>query len=180
MKKRMNRHRKQLGFTIVELLIVIVVIGILAAITVVAYNGIQDRAQRAKITSDLRNIENAINMARADRATVLGIITGNFGTAGACVSKPSGTDFAALARTDACWTQYLTTLDRISTAGGQNVRNLVDPWGRPYFIDENENEGGTTNCTKDSIGAYKNPNVSTDWTPMTGTRILVANSAPTC
>lgn len=32
------------GFTIVELLIVIVVIGILAAITIVAYNGIQTRA----------------------------------------------------------------------------------------------------------------------------------------
>ena len=31
---------KQRGFTIVELLIVIVVIGILAAITIVAYNGI--------------------------------------------------------------------------------------------------------------------------------------------
>ena len=33
------------GFTIVELLIVIVVIAILAAITIVAYNGIQDRAK---------------------------------------------------------------------------------------------------------------------------------------
>jgi prepilin-type N-terminal cleavage/methylation domain-containing protein len=33
--------QKQRGFTIVELLIVIVVIGILAAITIVAYNGIQ-------------------------------------------------------------------------------------------------------------------------------------------
>lgn len=32
------------GFTIIELLIVIVVIGILAAITIVAYNGIQSRA----------------------------------------------------------------------------------------------------------------------------------------
>lgn len=29
------------GFTIVELLIVIVVIGILAAVTIVAYNGVQ-------------------------------------------------------------------------------------------------------------------------------------------
>ena len=34
----------QLGFTIVELLIVIVVIGILAAITIVAFNGVQQRA----------------------------------------------------------------------------------------------------------------------------------------
>lgn len=44
---------KQKGFTIVELLIVTVVIGILAAITVVAYNGIQNRAQNAALLSDL-------------------------------------------------------------------------------------------------------------------------------
>lgn len=44
---------KQSGFTIVELLIVIVIIGILAAITIVAYNGIQDRAKTAALMSDL-------------------------------------------------------------------------------------------------------------------------------
>lgn len=38
------RGREKSGFTIVELLIVIVVIGILAAITIVAYNGVQRRA----------------------------------------------------------------------------------------------------------------------------------------
>ena len=37
----------QLGFTIVELLIVIVIIGILAAITIVAFNGVQDKAKIA-------------------------------------------------------------------------------------------------------------------------------------
>lgn len=41
----LNNKIKQSGFTIVELLIVIVVIGILAAITIVAYNGIQNRAK---------------------------------------------------------------------------------------------------------------------------------------
>jgi len=40
------------GFTIVELLIVIVVIGILATITVVAYNGIQTRAVNSKNVSE--------------------------------------------------------------------------------------------------------------------------------
>lgn len=41
------------GFTIVELLIVIVVIGILAAITIVAYNGVQNRANDTTVQSNL-------------------------------------------------------------------------------------------------------------------------------
>jgi prepilin-type N-terminal cleavage/methylation domain-containing protein len=45
--------KKQHGFTIVELLIVIVVIGILAAITIVAYNGVQNKAKIATVSTDL-------------------------------------------------------------------------------------------------------------------------------
>jgi prepilin-type N-terminal cleavage/methylation domain-containing protein len=46
---------KQKGFTIVELLIVIVVIGILAAITVVAFNGVQQRAENQKTIVAVKN-----------------------------------------------------------------------------------------------------------------------------
>ncbi|MDN5275853.1 MAG: prepilin-type N-terminal cleavage/methylation protein [Candidatus Saccharibacteria bacterium] len=48
-----KKIQTQKGFTIVELLIVIVIIGILAAITIVAFNGIRDRAVTAAIQSDL-------------------------------------------------------------------------------------------------------------------------------
>jgi prepilin-type N-terminal cleavage/methylation domain-containing protein len=46
-------YKRQRGFTIVELLIVIVVIAILAAISIVAYNGIQDRARASAASSAL-------------------------------------------------------------------------------------------------------------------------------
>jgi len=45
--------RKQTGFTIVELLIVIVVIGILAAITIIAYTGVSQKAVEAGVKSNL-------------------------------------------------------------------------------------------------------------------------------
>ena len=52
------------GFTIVELLIVIVVIGILAAITVVAYTGIQQRARVAVLMSDLEQAQTQLEVDR--------------------------------------------------------------------------------------------------------------------
>jgi general secretion pathway protein G len=52
--------RRQAGFTIVELLIVIVVIGILAVITIIAYNGIQSRANDSKTRTAANQLEKAI------------------------------------------------------------------------------------------------------------------------
>jgi len=57
--------KQKSGFTIVELLIVIVVIGILAAITLVAYNGISKRATIASMRSDLANAAKQLNLTKA-------------------------------------------------------------------------------------------------------------------
>lgn len=48
-------HKKTVGFTIVELLVVIVVIAILASISIVSYNGITNRAKETALKSDLQN-----------------------------------------------------------------------------------------------------------------------------
>lgn len=55
------------GFTIVELLIVVVVIAVLATVAVVAYNGIQQRARDARRISDIGHIDTAIKLFIVDK-----------------------------------------------------------------------------------------------------------------
>jgi prepilin-type N-terminal cleavage/methylation domain-containing protein len=61
-----NSSRPSSGFTIVELLIVIVVIGILAAIVIVAYNGVQNNANTAAVKSSLKTMFTRIQAYQAD------------------------------------------------------------------------------------------------------------------
>lgn len=62
--------KRTYGFTIVELLIVIVVIGILAAITIVAYNGIQDRARASTLASALSQAAKKLAVYQVDNPDV--------------------------------------------------------------------------------------------------------------
>ena len=55
------------GFTIVELLIVIVVIAILAAISIVAYNGIQQRARDTERMVELTSLQKALEIYHAEK-----------------------------------------------------------------------------------------------------------------
>lgn len=73
------------GFTIVELLIVIVVIAILAAITVIGYNFVSNNAIETSLKADLKKAATDISLAKLD--------TGSYpiGTSG--LSKSDGTDF---------------------------------------------------------------------------------------
>lgn len=58
---RISWARRSTGYTIVELLVVIVVIGILASLTVIAFDNVQTRARDAKRVNDIAQLTKAMN-----------------------------------------------------------------------------------------------------------------------
>lgn len=60
----MYRYQQRQGFTVVELLIVIVVVAIIAAITIVTFNGTQVRAENSRVLSEASSWKKAILMYR--------------------------------------------------------------------------------------------------------------------
>ena len=63
------KNQSSFGFTIVELLVVIVVIGILAAITIVSYSGISSRATASALQSDLDNASKQLKLYYVDHGS---------------------------------------------------------------------------------------------------------------
>jgi len=77
------------GFSLVELIIVIVVIGILASIVIVSYNGAQNRANDGALTSDLTNLADQIDIFRSHTSTTdqFPLTTTDLATLGAKVTR---------------------------------------------------------------------------------------------
>jgi prepilin-type N-terminal cleavage/methylation domain-containing protein len=104
----MKLRGRQSGFTIVELLIVIVVIAILAAITIVAYNGIQTRARNSQIISGVNAYRKAIELYAVD--------AGAYPSVTGCL----GADYPS----NACWT---------GINGNRSVNATLDSLLDPYI-----------------------------------------------
>ena len=153
MKQAVGGHTK--GFTIVELLIVVVIIAILAALVIVSYNGISTRAASAKRDSDVAMYSKAIMAARLTTGQALRYITNNSWSMGYCAASsgnPGNVEPKDLPKSHACWTQYYDNLSRIGAAAGMNLSGLRagDARGNPYTLDENEGES----CASDRMYSY--------------------------
>lgn len=116
-------NSKTRGFTIVELLIVIVIIAILAAITIVAYNGIQARARASAVLSDIDQVHRLVQLYYAEHGAYpqTGATTLVHGTSG----PPARTDAnctVGSAQTD--WVPGLSVSLPQSNQATRGARNM--------------------------------------------------------
>jgi len=81
------------GFTIVELLVVIVVIAILAAITIVSYTGISSRANISSLQSDLTNAVTQLKLDQVNSSSGAFPATLALANGGKGVSSSPGTTY---------------------------------------------------------------------------------------
>jgi len=89
-KQKSNLYSK--GFTIVELLVVIVVIGILAAITIVSYTGVSQKAIASSLQSDLTNSSNKLKMYQVEHGSYPETMTSTDGNITYCPSGSTPAD----------------------------------------------------------------------------------------
>ena len=112
--KKINKM-KQSGFTLIEIMVVVVIIGILASVVVPRIMDNPDKARVAKAKNDIRALESAMDLYRLDNFTYPSTDEG----LEALITAPSSGP--------ANWKQ-----------GGYIKKLNNDPWGNDYLYD---NEG---------------------------------------
>ena len=109
-EQRRTERTSQRGFTLIEIMVVVIILGILAAIVAPNVIGRIDDAQAARVQQDLRGIENALKFYRLDNFSYP---TSEQGL-DALVTKPADPNIKN-------W-----------KTGGYLDRMPKDPWGNPY------------------------------------------------
>jgi len=116
MKRRRNTEA---GFTLIEIMVVILILGLLATIVVQSLRGATDKAKRTKAMADLHELQTALDRYYLDS----GFYPTTDQGLGALVSIPSG------GRVPANYED-----------GGYIQRVPLDPWGSAYFY---QSDGST-------------------------------------
>ncbi|QHG66718.1 type II secretion system major pseudopilin GspG [Pseudomonas putida] len=106
-----HRRNRQRGFTLMEIMVVIFIIGLLIAVVAPSVLGNQDKAMKQKVMADLATLEQALDMYRLDN---LRFPSNEQGLA-ALVKKPTQDPLPRSWRSD-----------------GYVRRLPEDPWGTPY------------------------------------------------
>ncbi len=127
------RENKSKGFTLIEVMVVVVILGILAAFIVPKIIGRPDEAKIAKVKNDVRTLQTALDLYRLDNGAYPTTEQG----LDALVKKPTSEPIPSAWRT-----------------GGYIQRLSDDPWGRPYHY---QNPGEHSEVDIFSYGAQGKP-----------------------
>tara|TARA_B100001057_G_scaffold475300_1_gene541941 strand:- start:1154 stop:1594 length:441 start_codon:yes stop_codon:yes gene_type:complete len=105
-----NKMKKQSGFTLLEVMVVVVILGVLASFVVPNLLGNKEKADQQKAITDIVALENALDMYKLDNSVYPTTDQG----LDALVSKPSSPE------------------PRNYRDGGYIKRLPNDPWGKEY------------------------------------------------
>ena len=128
---QLSINNKERGFTIVELLVVIVVIGILAAITIVSYTGITTRANASANKQNASSVLAAVQSFYADNSTF------------PATSATSATTVTNINTTNSAKLPTGITVTNAVQASGSGIRYIVNAAGTGVCVSYDSNGSGT-------------------------------------